>query len=219
MKFSVIIPVYNEQENINSLIAHIRETGDCEIIVSDSNNKTNNIIIDERVIKVSSPKGRGIQMNTGAKSATGDALLFLHADTKLPEGWMKEAEEALETFPAGAFALHIDSAKPVFRLIERTVWLRNLITRVPYGDQAIFCTREAFDSLDGYADIPLMEDVDFMKRLKKSGIRVYLSDIPVETSARRWEREGLLYTTLRNWTIISLYTLGVSPRHLKKLYK
>ncbi|PLX65738.1 MAG: glycosyltransferase [Denitrovibrio sp.] len=219
MKLSIIIPVHNEQERINSLIEHLKSLGDFEIIVSDSNGETNNIIIHKDIIKKTSAKGRGNQLNAGAEKATGDVYLFLHCDTVLTEGFDFEIEKGLKTHSAGAFALKIDSKSLFFRLIEKGVSIRNKITKIPYGDQAQFCSREAFDKIKGFKDIPIMEDVRIMKDFKKSGIKIYLSKMPVLTSPRRWEKEGLVYTTLRNWFIILLYNMGVSPHALKRLYK
>ena len=219
MKVSVVIPVYNEQESINETISHIRGLGECEIIVSDSNGETNKIIEDKEVISVNSSKGRAIQMNTGAEISTGDALIFLHADTKLPKYFLNEIEKTLKVYDVGAFKFGIDDKKFIFRIIEKIVSIRNRITMIPYGDQAIFCTREVFYKLGGYENIPIMEDVNFMQKCKTHNLKVKLSDLPVKTSARRWKKEGLLYTTFRNWTIISLYHLGVSPSFLIKFYK
>ena len=219
MKLSVVVPVYNEQENINSLISHIRQLADCEIVVSDANGETMKGIEDKYVIAINSPKGRANQMNAGAEKASGDVLLFLHADTDLPENFYDIIEKGLANYDAGAFRLEIDDDRPIFRIIEKIVALRNKLTRTPYGDQGIFCTKEAFNSVGGYADIPLMEDVRLMQDFKKRGCKVLLSGVPVRTSARRWQKEGLIYTTLRNWVIISLYYMGVNPSRLKKFYK
>lgn len=216
MKISVIIPAYKEYGTINETVAMLDGT---EVIVSCADDDTYNSITYEKVIKIISSKGRGIQMNAGAEKATGDVLLFLHADTKLPSGWPAEVEKGLKNCSYGAFSLGIDSQKSAFRVIEAAVKLRNKLTKIPYGDQAIFCTRAAFEAVGGYSRMPLMEDVDLMRKMKKQKFKLYLSDMQVKTSPRRWEREGLLYTTLRNWIIISLYLLGVSPDYLKKLYK
>jgi len=219
MRLSIVIPVYNEQDNINSLIEDIRGKADCEIIISDANNKTINSVTYKDVTTISLCKGRALQMNAGAEKASGDTLLFLHADTVLPVGFDKEIELALKNHSHGAFRLNIDGSGIIFRLIEWGVNIRNKLTKSPYGDQAIFCTREAFEAVGGYADIPLMEDVRLMQDFKKNGFNVYLSKLPVVTSGRRWKSEGILYTMLRNWTIITLYYLGVSPARLKKYYK
>ncbi|MGD9808264.1 MAG: TIGR04283 family arsenosugar biosynthesis glycosyltransferase [Deferribacterales bacterium] len=219
MKLSVIIPVYKEQEQINDTIADIMFKADCEIVVSDAVGDTINSIKYENVIKINSPKGRAFQMNAGAEKAGGDVLLFLHADTILPDGFYAEIENALKDHSHGAFKLEINDPSPIFRMIEWGANLRNRITKCPYGDQALFCTREAFEAVGGYAEIPLMEDVRLMQDMKKKGYEVYLSELSVKTSPRRWKSEGFLYTMLRNWVLINLYYLGVSPQTLKKYYK
>jgi len=219
MKFSIIIPVYNEEGMINDTIAEIKRLGDSEIIVSDANGNTNKHITDEHVIKIISSKGRGIQMNTGANCATGDVFVFLHADTKLPENYQEEIENSLKTHNVGAFMLKIHNSKFIYRLIEKGVSFRNKITKIPYGDQAVFCSRQAFQTIGGFMDIPIMEDVRFMQDCKKHKMKVYLSNVPVLTSARRWENEGFLYTLIRNSIIILLYYIGFSPKLLKKFYK
>lgn len=219
MRLSVIIPVYNEQDTVNDIISSVRAVCGCEIIISDADGETNKAVTDKTVIKIISPKGRANQMNAGAAAASGDAFLFLHADTRLPEDFEDEIEEALHHNDAGAFRLGLDSSDILFRIMEICVALRTRITKIPYGDQGIFCTRETFEKTGGYADIPLMEDVRFMQDIKRLGLKLYLSDKQVKTSVRRWQREGFLYTSLRNWTIISLYYLGVSPTVLKRYYK
>jgi rSAM/selenodomain-associated transferase 2 len=219
MKLSVIIPVYKEQKRINDTIADIMSKADCEIVVSDAVGDTINSIKYENVIKINSSKGRALQMNAGAEKAGGDVLLFLHADTILPDGFYTEIENALKDHSHGAFKLEINDPSPIFRMIEWGANLRNRITKCPYGDQALFCTREAFEVVGGYAEIPLMEDVHLMQDMKKKGYEVYLSELSVKTSPRRWKSEGFLYTMLRNWVLINLYYLGVSPQTLKKYYK
>ena len=219
MKLSVIIPVYREQERINDTLADIMSKAECEIVVSDTENDTVKNIKYKEVIKISSTKGRALQMNTGAEKASGDVFLFLHADTILPDGFYDEIKHALKNHSHGAFRLEINDPSPIFRMIEWGANLRNKLTKCPYGDQALFCTREAFESVGGYTEIPLMEDVRLMQDMKKKGYKVYLSELSVKTSPRRWKSEGFLYTMLRNWVLISLYYMGVSPKTLKKYYK
>jgi rSAM/selenodomain-associated transferase 2 len=159
-------------------------------------------------------------MNEGARAAKGRILIFLHADTFLPadafhvvHGFMNDHGIA-----AGAFDLGFDSDRFALRLIARAGSLRSRITRVPFGDQAVFMRREYFDSLGGYREIPLMEDVDLMRRIRRCGGRIAISRSRVRTSARKWEREGVWITTLRNYFIQVSYLLGVSPQRLHGLY-
>jgi rSAM/selenodomain-associated transferase 2 len=161
-------------------------------------------------------------MNHGASLAQGAILLFLHADTQLPTGALDRITQALEADPdvvAGAFDLGIDSPRRVFRITERYVALRTRLTRVPFGDQAIFMKRAYFAGINGYREIPIMEDVELMQRVKKSGKRITIIPRQVSTSARRWEQEGILYCTFRNWTLQLLYLLGVSPERLAQWYR
>jgi rSAM/selenodomain-associated transferase 2 len=219
LKISVIIPVYNEQKTINETVEHVRSIGECEIIVSDSNGETLKAVTDKDVILVHSEKGRGKQMNSGAEQASGDILLFLHADTRLPVGAFQEVEKITVMRGAGAFDLAIDSDKFIFRIIERLSSLRSRITRTPYGDQAIFVSKVIFDRIGGYRDYPIMEDVALMNDIMGTKIKIKISRKRVRTSARRWLSEGIIYTTLRNWFIITLYYFGADPQKLKRFYK
>lgn len=222
---SIIIPVYQEGVGINRTLHHLRSipgSAGCEIIIVDGHpeESTLSAIDDETVIPVHAEKGRGCQMNAGAQAASGDMLLFLHADTRLPPGALSritsvKAEGALV---GGAFSLRIDSGRIFFRIIEVLTNLRARLTRVPYGDQAIFLRRSYFYDIGGYREIPLLEDVDLMRRIRKRGDRIVLLPEAVVTSSRRWDREGLFYGTLRNRMIMMLYHLGVKPERLVRFY-
>ena len=173
------------------------------------------------VVKIRCAPGRGSQMNAGAAAASGEILLFLHADTKLPAGAGSRIA-ALCDDPAvagGAFDLVIDSPRPVFRVIEKAASLRSRATRIPYGDQAIFIKAVVFHSIGGFRHIDIMEDIDLMQRLKRRRYRIRFADAPVRTSPRRWEKEGVLYTTIRNWILSTLFYLGASPDRLKRYYR
>lgn len=223
--FSFIIPVLNEASLINNTIRHLQEISlryDAEIIVVDGDAEATTLkcIQEKQVKKVVSPKGRGTQMNRGAFVAGGDVFLFLHADTELPADALGLISAVLDepVCGGGAFDLGIKSDRPVFRLIERMVFLRSRITNIPYGDQTIFMRKEVFKKLGGYREIPIMEDVELMRRMKKTGYTVRIIPEKVLTSPRRWEREGVLSCTLRNWTLMTLYLLGWDPEKLAKYY-
>lgn len=223
--FSIIIPVLCEQCLIRSTIHHLYEISrqqDVEIIVVDGDPEaaTLNQIQEKNIIKLQSLKGRGRQMNRGASVAGGDVLLFLHADTELPADALGLISSVLEepVCGGGAFGLGIKSGRPVFRLIERMVSLRSRITNIPYGDQAIFMRKKVFQNLGGYPLIPIMEDVELMRKMRRSGYGVRIIPEKVLTSPRRWEREGVLVCTLRNWTLLTLYLLGMPPESLVKYY-
>jgi rSAM/selenodomain-associated transferase 2 len=223
--FSIIIPVLHESSTINRAIDHINTVSsdfDVEIIVIDGDpeERTIHSITDKKVTKLISQKGRGKQMNTGAFLAHGDVLLFLHADTRLPESAFAFIADVMDKkeHVGGAFELGIKSDRRVFRLIEKLVSLRTRLIRIPYGDQAIFIKREFFNRINGFREIPIMEDVDLMRRIRKSGYTIYIVPEKVKTSPRRWEREGVLYCTLRNWILTILYLLGAKPENLAKYY-
>lgn len=221
---SLIIPVLNEAESINSFLEHIsslRYGGKVEIIVVDGadDHGTLNAIKSQDVKKLASNTGRARQMNRGASEATGEVLLFLHSDTELPEdGLDLIADTVVKGCRCGAFELGIASERVIYRAIETVVRIRTRLTMIPYGDQAIFVTRSFFDSFGGYTEIPLMEDVDLMIKAKRSAEKICVIERQVKTSARRWEKEGVLYCILRNWTLLTLYLIGVSPERLVKYY-
>ena len=177
-------------------------------------------VVEPDITKIYAPAGRSIQMNAGAAIAGGDILLFLHADTLLPETGVKSIRDVCRDpgIVGGAFDLAIDAPGSVFRVIEKTASLRSRLTRIPYGDQAIFIKAVCFRQLGGFAQIPLMEDIDLMRRIKRRGYRIRFITEPVKTDARRWKTEGVLYTTLRNWMLSTLFYAGVSPEKLKKYY-
>jgi rSAM/selenodomain-associated transferase 2 len=223
--FSIILPVLNESSIINHTVEQIYRIGsgfNIEVIVidGDKEGKTINVLKNREVIKGMSPRGRGKQMNKGASVAKGEILVFLHTDTELPEYAVRAVSSVMDDakYAGGAFDLGIKSGRSVFRLIEKLVYIRTRLTRIPYGDQAIFIRKEVFDTMDGFKEIPLMEDMEFMGRMKKSGYNICIIPQKVKTSPRRWENEGIVYCTLRNWILKGLYHLGVNPGKLVKFY-
>jgi len=223
--FSIIIPVLDELSIINYTVEQIFRIGSgfpVEVIVvdGDKEGKTINVLTNREVIKVISPRGRGIQMNKGASVAKGKTLVFLHTDTELPVHAMRAISSVMDDakYAGGVFDLGIKSGRAVFRLIEKLVYFRTRLTRIPYGDQAIFIRKDVFDAMDGYKEIPLMEDVEFMGRMKRLGYNICIIPQKVKTSPRRWEKEGIVYCTLRNLILQGLYHLGVKPDKLVKFY-
>lgn len=222
---SIILPVLREASLINGVIDHLRSlenNKETEIIVIDGEPEgtTLTAIACANVTKLRSPRGRGKQMNTGAREAKGRILLFLHADTELPLNALRLIAAAMQDkrYVAGAFDLGIKSQRLIFRLIESVSSLRSRATRIPFGDQAIFVRKDYFEKIGGYKDIPIMEDVEIMKRIKKRGDKIVIVRQRVHTSSRRWEKEGIFRCTLRNWLLQVLYLLGVSPHRFSKLY-
>lgn len=219
MKLSVIIPALDEAENIRAAIESA--SGACEVIVADggSDDDTADIARSLGARVVDSGRGRGAQMDAGAAVAAGDAFVFLHADTTLPANWAGVVAGALgsDGAVAGAFRLAIGSKGRWFRFIERAVALRCRVLGLVYGDQALFVKREAFFRAGGFKSLPLMEDVDCVKRLRKLGSVALLTE-SVTTSARRWEGRCRYAVPLSNLAILLLYHAGVSPRILRDWY-
>lgn len=221
--FSIIIPVLHEAKNINPLLEHLQQFDEnCEIIVVDGCPKRETIdnIRNKDIKKLISEEGRGRQMNTGAAIASGEILIFLHADTRLPVNALDRIRHILQKkqYVGGAFDLSIRSDKLILKLIAKGASLRSRLTRIPYGDQAIFIRKDCFTKIGGYKEIPLMEDVELMQRIKKRGDKICILSDRVFTSPRRWEKEGIIYCTLRNWVIIILYLIGISPDKLARYY-
>lgn len=228
-KISIIIPVRNEAANLGPLLCALERLQIDELIVVDGGSRDQTEVLLQSWAKASSKtpsrifivasSGRALQMNAGAKRATGDILLFLHADTNLPPKGIDLIRAAMKnkTVLGGAFRLHIDSRHPFIRWVCWIANLRSIYWRLPYGDQAIFVRRDIFEKLGGYPLIPLMEDVAFIRRLKKRG-RIIILKEAVITSARRWRRQGYFFTSFRNMLILLFYFLGVSPKRLAKWY-
>jgi rSAM/selenodomain-associated transferase 2 len=223
---SVIIPVLYESGIINSALQSLRNlsTRDLfEIIVVDGNPQASTIRhIKDRSIKcIVGPAGRGAQMNKGAKHASGGILLFLHADTRLPPNGIDEIITVLRKpeVAAGAFDLGIDSPELFFRFIERVASARSRMTKIPYGDQAIFIKKSIFIKIGGYREIPIMEDIELMRRIKKSGGQIHIIRDQAKTSSRRWDKEGIICCTARNVFLSTLFYCGVSPFRLSRFYQ
>ena len=223
--FSIIIPVLNEAGHINSLIEHLRKQNyesSCEIIVVDGDPQGSTVetIQAKDVTAITTDKGRGKQMNAGAAVARGEILIFLHADTTLPDNALGKINQALQDrdYVGGAFDLKIDSDRLFLKYISARASFRSRWNRIPYGDQAIFIRKKYFDQIGGYKEIPLMEDVDLMRRIKKDGKKIFILPDNVTTSARRWESDGVLFSTMRNQILIRLFYLGISPHRLAKYY-
>lgn len=224
-KISIIIPVLNEQKTINETIEKIYASNQVvfEIIVVDCDPKGSTIesIKKSNVIKLISQRGRAKQMNTGAKKASGKTLLFLHSDTELPNDALNKISTLFDktNYVAGAFDLEINDKKPIFRIIEKVASFRSRLTSIPYGDQAIFVDKDYLKKIGGFSDIPLMEDVELMQRVKKLKGKIHIFEETVKTSSRRWKKEGVFYCTIRNWFLIGFYCFGVSPEKLVRFYK
>ncbi len=216
-RISVIIPARNEERTIPPVLRRVFDELVWEVIVVDggSSDDTRQVATDLGATVLVSEPGRGRQLHTGAAAATGDVLLFLHADTMLPKGFQEHVIAALSDprVAAGAFKLHIDDDRRSFRFIERLVQLRSRYRQMPYGDQAIFMRAETYRRAGGFPDWPLMEDYDLIRRLRRLG-RIRIVPVAVQTSARRWQELGIFRATLTNQLCLAAFRLGVSPKRL-----
>ncbi len=224
---SIIVPVLEEAGVLNERLGALQANGSWhEIIVVDGGSRDGTGALARawatagvlRVQVLETASGRARQMNAGAAQATGDALLFLHADTRLPPGALGLVQSALRTGAAwGRFDVRIDAPARIFRLIERAMNLRSALSGLATGDQAIFVRGDVFRMLGGYAPIALMEDIELCTRLKWVGYPARIRT-PVLTSGRRWRARGVLRTVLSMWALRALYFLGVSPERLARAY-
>lgn len=217
---SVVIPVLNEAERLPMLLDELQGIGTKEVIVVDGGSEDGSADLAEgRAKVVRSGPGRARQMNAGAAVATGDVLLFLHADTFLPEGALELIDKGMAdpSVVGGRFRIELDNPLFIYRMIGRMINLREAIFGGFTGDQAIFVKRDVFEALGGYRDLPLMEDLDLARRLKRAGKTVRLR-AKVVTSARRWEKEGIAKTIVLMWFLRLAYLFGIDVRRLARLY-
>jgi rSAM/selenodomain-associated transferase 2/rSAM/selenodomain-associated transferase 1 len=222
---SIVIPAWRgDQAYLPAALAHVRDAApDAEVIVAtpaDEAGRYAALAAEYPGVRwVGSPRGRAVQMNAGAEAAAGDWIVFLHVDSRLPSGWTAAVAAAASRPRAvgGAFRFALDAGDWQARVIEFGVRLRLALFGMPYGDQALFVRRDAFLAMGGYRDLPLMEDIDLVRRLKREG-RLHFSHLPVTTSARRWERDGWFRRSATNASLAIRYLAGVSPRALARRY-
>ena len=218
---SIIIPVYNEESILEETLSDlVPKVNGGEIILVDGKSSDRTLEIAGRFGQVVvSERGRGPQLNAGAKAAAGDVLLFLHADCRLEEGAMEAIVEAMDdsALVGGCFRQRIDGDGFGFRLIEFGIHLRSSWWHMMYGDQGVFVRRTVFFEIGGVPEIPLMEDVELSKRLRRAGMTRVI-DKTLTSSARRWQRLGKFRTTATNWSLRLLHAVGVSPQILARIY-
>jgi uncharacterized protein len=219
---SVVIPALNEAVNITAAIESAFAGGASEVIVVDGGSSDDTIAVAEsagaKALKAEPHRAR--QMNAGAELATGDVLLFLHADTKLPAEFGSYVERAAfsRRVAGGAFSLKIDGGGAKYRIVEAIVAFRSKWNSLPYGDQAVFVRANTFADEGGFANMAIMEDYEFVRRLKRRG-RIVILPLRVNTSARRWQKLGVVRTAVLNFFIIVAYRVGVAPDRLASWYR
>lgn len=223
MSISIIVPVLNEAADIQNTLCNLRHAcnADDQIIVVDGGSSDDTCTLAEALCNqvVVSEKGRARQLNAGAAVAVHSILWFVHADTAVPANSASIVARALKNTPSwGRFNVKFTSPKAAFSVIAFFINWRSRLTGVATGDQAIFISRELFDSVNGFPDLPLMEDVDISKALKRHQPPVCLKE-RVTTSSRRWEKNGVLRTVLLMWKLRLLHFLGVPASRLAEQYR
>lgn len=223
--FSIIMLVLNEMDIINEAVSYLinlKTDKKYEIIIVDGDKEGGTIkkIRSKGVKNIIARKGRGNQLNAGAQAANGKILLFLHADTRLPWNALERISFVMKNkeYSGGAFELSLDSDRLFLKITSWAASLRSRMSRIPYGDQAIFIRKDFFDQIGGFKNIPIMEDVELMKRIKKMKKHIVILKDKVIASPRRWEQEGMFYYSLKNKIISLLYFFGVLPDKLDKFY-
>lgn len=218
---SVIVPALNEESRIGGLLDDIGIGDDCQVVVADggSTDGTAGLAAERGALVVAAPRGRAVQMNAGARSATGGILLFLHADTRLPGSFREMIVKALgdPAVAGGAFRFALDGEGPFLRLVERGANFRARRMGVIFGDQGIFVRAAHFRDVGGFPEQPIMEDYELVRRIGRRGRVVLLPGIAV-TSARRWLENGPLRTTLVNMAATWAYRAGLPPGKLRRWY-
>lgn len=219
---SIVIPTLNEEAHLGGLLGLINPDDDSvEVIVSDGGSRDGTVELAGRMGArvVTGARGRGPQLNAGARIARGQIIFFLHADAMPPAEFTRMIPDHARdgTIALLAFRLAIAAPGLPFRLIERAANFRSRVFSMPYGDQGFFMRREVFEKLGGFGNFPIMEDVDFVRRARRLG-KIKIIPANLRVSARRWIREGWIRSTARNMSLLALYTLGIPPHRLSRLY-
>lgn len=221
-RISVVIPTLNAEAGLSATVASVRSAA-AEVIVADggSSDRTVEIAGDEGARVIACEKGRGQQLRAGGAAATEDWILFLHADTRLEDGWRDEAaafiSDPVNAHRAAVFTFALDDGSPQARRMERLVAWRTWRLGLPYGDQGLLISRDRLQALGGFRPMPLMEDVDIIRRIGRRDVAVFNSR--AVTSAARYRRGGWWGRPLRNIFCLTLYFLGVPPRLLERIYR
>jgi rSAM/selenodomain-associated transferase 2 len=220
---TIVIPVLDDAPAVSALLRSLSPDPAVDLLIVDGGqDQALDTLAAGRpdVTLVRAARGRGAQMNAGARAATQPWLLFLHADSRPPTGWLDAVRHGASDplVVGGWFRFRLDSTAWQARVIERLVALRIAVLGLAYGDQGLFVGRATFAELGGYREWPLMEDVDFVRRLTRAG-RVAQIPLPLVTSARRWRRDGWFRRSARNMVLLALYFSGVSPVRIARWYE
>jgi rSAM/selenodomain-associated transferase 2 len=219
LRVSIVVPTLDEEDALDATLAAAAAAD--EIVITDGGSRDRTLEVARRrgAAVVVGEAGRGAQLHRGAAAASGDVFLFLHADTLLPPGAIAAARAAIAGGAAGgAFEVRFDVDTPLYRFGARIANLRSRWTRLGLGDQAQFASRAVFDRMGGFRPWPILEDLDFARRLKRQG-RVVIADQKVLTSARRFTSRGPARTVALNWLLWTLFACGVPPHRLAALYR
>jgi len=219
---SVIIPTRNADgglpHTLTCLAAQRAEAGIGEIIVADGGSAVAPDVAGFGAVMISAPAGRGIQLAAGADAATGDWLLFLHADTILGDGWARAVQAHMHSSSSAAvFRFRLDDTRIRARILELLVHWRCRLFALPYGDQGLLISRKLYEETGGFRPLVLMEDVDLVRRIGRH--RLAWLEVPAITSAQRYVREGYVWRIARNLACLAMWSLGVSPERIRRFYK
>lgn len=222
-RFSLVIPALNEAADIEATLSNLvswREAGD-EILLVDGGSRDATVALAQPFVTrvIAAPRGRARQMNAGARESTGDCLIFLHADTRLPAGARDALIQVLNTHgaPWGRFDVRLSGSHRLLRVVEWMMNWRSRLSGIATGDQAMFIARGLFDAVGGFPDQALMEDIELSARLRRHAPPCCLR-LRVITSSRRWETQGVMRTIFRMWQLRLRYFLGADPAALARAY-
>jgi rSAM/selenodomain-associated transferase 2 len=215
---SVVIPTLNADAHLAACLGRVAGAGEIIVAEGGSSDQTVTIAANAGAKVIETPRGRGVQLHEGARAATGDWLLFLHADTMLGQGWQVAVREHIAERPnqAACFAFRLDDASWQARVIEGGVSFRVGALGLPYGDQGLLISRALYHEVGGFRPLPFMEDVDVVRRIGRRRLRHL--DVPAITSAERWRRDGWWRRSARNLSCLALYGLGFSPDRIARFY-
>jgi rSAM/selenodomain-associated transferase 2 len=218
----VVVPILNESAILPSCLERLQGLGADAVILVDggSSDGSEKMLRESGMRWIRAPRGRARQMNTGAAMLDSDILLFLHVDTIMDSSHIESLRLAMadSTYVGGRFDVRLDGSHPVLALIGALINLRSRLSRISTGDQAVFVHRRLFEDMGGFADMPLMEDVDFGRRLKRCG-RIACLRRRISTSGRRWEQHGIIRSVLLMWWLRLRFWLGTDPEVLARIYR